>query len=398
MCGRFFPRWEVGVDGRTKAVGCAACEGRSLTVDCVIGTRPEAIKVLPLVGALRAQGIGARVIFTAQHTETLTGIFEAFGIFPDITLPSVPEGTLTARLSALLATLDSLPVPASSDGARHCVLVQGDTLTALAGGLWGFLGTLPVIHLEAGLRSHTPLEPYPEEAVRRTLAACSTLHLCPTPFAVQNLLREGVPRADLCLVGNTVADALRTLLPRVTPREKPAGVYRILLTLHRRECDAPTRRAMLRAVRELLDAYVACELVLPVHPSPAVAHDVHAILDTHPRAHLLPPLSPTDFYAYLLASDLVLTDSGGVQEEAALLGLDPLVLREVTEREDERYHGRLTLVGTDPARLLRAAALRLDTLFTTSPRDGAATRARALRALPVAAPRACAAIAARFAH
>ena len=337
-----------------------------MRIDCIFGTRPEAIKMLPVVRELRTRGVRVRTVFTSQHPTMAPDVFSAFSVCPDVTLPPLAEGDMATRLGGMLSSLCAM----TDDGAEgaeqsepRAVLVQGDTLTALAGGLFGFLSGRRVIHLEAGLRTHAPRTPYPEEAVRRTLAALCDLHLAPTPFAVQNLLREGVPRASVRLVGNTTHDALRTLMPSAVPYPKTEGRYLWLLTLHRRECDSQTRRAILAAVRALLDEYPTCDLLLPVHPSPAVKEDAEAALGGHARARLVPPMPPRAFYGALAAADLVLTDSGGVQEEAALLGANPLVLREVTEREEELYGGRLTLVGTRPEAISAAVRERMQTLL-----------------------------------
>jgi|GEM_PF-745754 len=345
-----------------------------MPIDCIFGTRPEAVKLLPAVLALRARGVRVRLVFTAQHAAMAADVFSAFSVYPDITLPSSAKTDMAARLgdrlTALTAALgereenetditDAADETDKAADGTSAVLVQGDTLSALVGGLYGFLSGRRVLHLEAGLRTHVPRSPYPEEAVRRALAAMADLHLATTPFAVQNLLREGVPRAAIRLVGNTVEDAMEALLPTAVPYPKARGLYLWLLTLHRRECDSDTRRAMLTAVRDLLDEYPACELLLPVHPSPAVGCDVRAVLGRHARAHLTPPMPPSAFYGALTAADLILTDSGGVQEEACVLGRHPLVLREVTEREEELYGGRLTLVGTSPVRIKAAVRARM---------------------------------------
>lgn len=311
---------------------------------CVFGTRPEAIKVLPAVAALRRASVPTRVLFTSQHTHLAEEVFELFDIQPDIRLPPRKEDTLTDTLTAMLSHLDRI-FGALSPCA---VVVQGDTLSAFAGGLVAFLRRIPLCHIEAGLRSGVYNEPYPEEMLRRALTAMTSMHFATTEQARSHLLQEGVVPSAIACVGNTVVDALHATLPFCHPC-KCNEQYRIVLTLHRRETDTELRRRLLMTVKQLLDAHARFDLIFPTHPTvKEVAYDV---FEHTARAHLCEPMGLRAFYEQLLCADLILTDSGGIQEEAAYLGIRTLVLRDVTEREDELTHKRLILTGRSPARV-----------------------------------------------
>lgn len=313
----------------------------------VIGTRPEAVKLAPLVPALRRVGWRPAVVLTGQHGEIIRPFLRAFGLRPvaalDVGRRAVgPNRVLAAALEGLEDVLRR-EQPA-------CVLVQGDTTSALAGALTGFHLGIPVAHVEAGLRTGDLRAPFPEEANRRLIAQVASFHFAPTAGAARNLRREGVPPSAIHVVGNTVVDALRTILGRARPR--PAGDGRILVTMHRRESWDGDLARVAEALSRLADA--GRKIVFPVHPAPAV-RAAASRLAGHPRVRLLPPLPYRRFLGEMLRADLVLTDSGGVQEEAATLGIPYLVLRRATERP-EGLRGGGRIVGTDPEEILRAVA------------------------------------------
>lgn len=330
----------------------------------VIGTRPEAIKMAPVVEALRAlPGIECRVCLTGQHTTLVDQVLEAFSLDPDDDLGIMREGQ----------TLYDV-VHGALDGLRDVVrafrpdalLVQGDTATVFVGSLVAFFERVQVGHVEAGLRSHDKWAPFPEEIFRRMADVLSDWYFAPTPLARDQLLAEGVPAEKIHVTGNTVVDALLA----VTGRERAvadetlarvvAGERRlVLLTAHRRESFGAPLREVFGAVRRLADAVEDIEVVYPVHPNPNVREPAAELLSGHPRVHLVAPLDYLDLVAALKHAALVLTDSGGIQEEAPTFGVPVLVLREVTERPEGIDAGVAELVGTDGERILERALAKL---------------------------------------
>ncbi len=313
----------------------------------VIGTRPEGIKLCPLVLKLRAHGFKVSVLCSGQHREMLSEVFSAFSVEPDVLLPQMHFGEdLPSLLSHLIASLGETIAELSPSA----VIVQGDTATAYAAALVAFLCRIPVIHVEAGLRSGNPFSPFPEESFRKSIASMATLHIAPTPQAMHHLWREGVPKKCVFLLGNTVEDAVECLLPKRPPKSKT-----MLLTLHRREHCEEKMRGIFSAVTELMRRFPSYSLVYPVHPSPRVRSVAEKAFRNESCVRLVPPLGPKEFYPLLAAAPLVLTDSGGIQEEAAILGVKTLVLRETTEREYELQNGDIRLAGTDPSRIVSMA-------------------------------------------
>ena len=309
----------------------------------LIGTRPEGMKLCPLVLEMRRKGIAHAVISSGQHSDMLREVFSSFHIEPDLSLSPMHFGeNLPAMLSHLLASLGSL----FREIEPPLVIVQGDTATVYAGALAAFLQKIPVLHVEAGLRSGDIFSPFPEESFRKSLAAMASIHIAPTPQAMYHLWREDVSKERVFLYGNTVQDALFHLLPK----ERAQG-NTLLLTVHRREHSEDVLRGIFSAVRNLMEDSTEFSLVYPVHPSPRVRKIAEEMLSAVPRISLLPPLPPKEFYRYLAAAPLALTDSGGIQEEAAILGVKTLVLREKTEREQELSEGKILLSGTDPDRI-----------------------------------------------
>lgn len=323
----------------------------------VIGTRPEAIKMAPVVAALRAvPEFECRVCLTGQHTTLVDQVLEAFGLVPDDDLEIMREGQ----------TLYDV-VHRALDGLRDVVrayrpdvlLVQGDTATVFVGSLVAFFERVKIGHVEAGLRSHDKWAPFPEEILRRLADVLSDYYFAPTGRARDQLLSEGVTAERIHVTGNTVVDALLSVTERERPVSDPtlAGVLAsgrrlILLTAHRRESFGAPLRRVFAAVRELADAVPDAELVYPVHPNPNVRVPADELLSGHPRIHLIPPLGYLDLVVALKRSALVLTDSGGIQEEAPTFGVPVLVLRDVTERPEGISAGVAELVGTNPERIV----------------------------------------------
>ncbi|GMV04369.1 MAG: UDP-N-acetyl glucosamine 2-epimerase [Gemmatimonadota bacterium] len=330
----------------------------------VIGTRPEAIKMAPVVEALRAlPGIECRVCLTGQHTTLVDQVLEAFSLDPDDDLGIMREGQ--TLYDVVHGALDGLRDVVRSF-RPDALLVQGDTATVFVGSLVAFFERVKVGHVEAGLRSHDKWAPFPEEIFRRMADVLSDWYFAPTPLARDQLLAEGVPAEKIHVTGNTVVDALLA----VTGRERPvadatlarvlAGERRlVLLTAHRRESFGEPLREVFGAVRRLADAVEDVEVVYPVHPNPNVREPAAELLSGHPRVHLVAPLDYLDLVTALKHAALVLTDSGGIQEEAPTFGVPVLVLREVTERPEGIDAGVAELVGTDGGLILERALARL---------------------------------------
>lgn len=330
-----------------------------MRVVAVMGTRPEAIKLAPVLTELRARRVDSLVVSTGQHREMLDQMLEQFELEVDVELdvmrPAQRLADLTAELvRGLGATFAEL--------RPDWVLVQGDTSTTLCGALAAFYEGTPVAHLEAGLRTGNERSPFPEEANRRLVARLATLHLCPTRRNADNLLLEGVPEERVLVTGNTVVDALLWAVERARLIRPPIARIRrrrILLTLHRRESHGEAMRAVCRAVRELC-ARGDVEVVFPVHRSPAVRDVVIPELTGVEGVHLCDPLDYLSVVHLLDSCDLVLSDSGGLQEEAPALGKPMLVLRDTTERLEAVEAGVARLVGTDADAILGAAGGLLD--------------------------------------
>ncbi len=328
----------------------------------VIGTRPEAIKLAPLVHALRDNpAFSVAVCTTSQHSDLLQPMLEFFGLHCDWDLHCMRAGQTLAGLSQkVLAGLDDLLVREHFDR----LVVQGDTTTAFVAALAAFYRGVAVDHIEAGLRSGDLQHPFPEEANRRLADVVAANLFAPTEGARQNLLREGYPSERIFVTGNTGIDALwlaRGLVEREArplPIALERGARLALVTAHRRESFGPGLERIGRALIHLTDRHPELHILYPVHPNPNVLAAATRTLGGRVRIHLLDPLSYPDFVRTLAAADLVLTDSGGVQEEAPVFGKRVLVLRETTERPEGIAAGTAELVGTDEQRIVdRAEAL-----------------------------------------
>jgi UDP-N-acetylglucosamine 2-epimerase (non-hydrolysing) len=334
-----------------------------VSVAVVVGTRPEAIKMAPVVRALAARGQRPIVIATAQHREMLDQVLELFEIPADIDLDvmrpgQTPEEVFSRVLLALRPRLSEL-------GPR-LVLVHGDTITTLAAAMAGYLARVRVGHVEAGLRTFDKWRPFPEEMNRAMTGVLADLHFAPTERARQNLLREGKEPRAIHVTGNTVVDAVRWAAEQVARRPELGALPRgldparrlIVVTCHRRESFGEPLRDILRALRAIVSDYPDVELALPVHPNPNVEGPVREALSALPRVHLLTPQPYFPFVALMARAHILLTDSGGLQEEAPALQKPVLVMREVTERPEAIEAGCAALVGTREGRI-RAAVDRL---------------------------------------
>ncbi len=329
----------------------------------VFGTRPELIKLAPVVRALRQRSGAVRLTLcsTGQHRSMLDDALAAFDLRPDVNLDIMrADQHQTELIGRLLCELRPLIDRYKPD----VLLVQGDTATVFAAALAGFLNGVTVAHVEAGLRTRDRTSPFPEEIFRRLTGVTANLHFAPTPTARDNLLGEHVDPLSVFVTGNTVVDALEQMRVSGKGIELPDGLGRsdrrmILVTAHRRESFGPEFRNICLALREIVDAFDDVELVYPVHLNPNVQRPVHEILGDCPRIHLLGPQPYNRFVALLLRADLILTDSGGIQEEAPALGKPTLVLRDTTERPEAVAAGVVRLVGTDRKRIVSEASALL---------------------------------------
>jgi len=333
----------------------------------ILGTRPEAVKMAPVVTALRkSPEIETRVCITAQHREMLDQVLSLFDIHPDIDLDLMrPNQSLAELTAAIFSHID----PVLKREQPDWVLVQGDTTTVLATALTCYYNHIRVGHVEAGLRTHDKWQPFPEEINRRVAGVVADLHFAPTERSRQNLLNEGVPEQSILVTGNPVIDALNEIVRRPAPPETqalldslgicPGGKQLVLITAHRRENFGQPLEDICLGLRTLAESYPQrLELVYPVHLNPIVQETVNKLLGHTPNITLLKPLEYLPLVHLMKNSTLVLTDSGGIQEEATSLGKPALVLRNVTERPEGVDAGVLKLVGTDP-QVIVAEAKRL---------------------------------------
>lgn len=321
----------------------------------VVGTRPEAIKMAPVILALRAQPWAeVRVLATAQHRQMLDQVLDAFNIVPDIDLDIMrPNQTLPELTARLLTRLDGV----FADEKPDAVLVQGDTTTVMTVAMTAFYHRVPVGHVEAGLRTGDMLNPFPEEMNRVVAGRLSRWHFAPTDGSRRNLLREGFDDAHIHVTGNTVIDALMQVAARELPEPVaiPAGRRMMLVTAHRRENFGEPFRQVCGAIRALADRHEDIHVVYPVHPNPNVSVPAHEMLSGHPRITLCEPMDYLPFVAAMKRAELILTDSGGVQEEAPALGKPVLVMRRETERPEAVAEGVVKLVGPDREAIVREA-------------------------------------------
>lgn len=317
----------------------------------IFGTRPEAIKMAPLALELaRRPGLEAVCCVTAQHREMLDSVLNIFQLKPDYDLNIMePRQTLSTITSKCLLGMDKVLEEAKPD----LVLVHGDTSTTFAGALAAFYHQTPVGHVEAGLRTYDKWSPFPEEMNRKMVGSLADLHFCPTVANRDNLARENI-KTNVFLTGNTVIDALQTtVVPDFTFAEDVLNTLDyahrkvILVTCHRRENYGQPMTNIMTALRDVADRHPDVELVYPVHLSPVVQEAAHKHLDGHPRIHLIAPLAVDEMHNLMARCYLVMTDSGGLQEEAPALGKPVLVLRRETERPEAVQAGTVKLAGVE---------------------------------------------------
>lgn len=340
----------------------------NIKVLTVFGTRPEAIKIAPIVRLLKeTPEAESRVCVTAQHRQMLDQVLELFQITPDYDLNLMRENQSLAEISASIFThLDTV----LKDYQPDWVLVVGDTTTVVTTSLLAYYRRIKVGHVEAGLRTHNKWHPFPEELNRRIATVIADLHFAPTEWSKANLLREGIDEKDILITGNPVVDALNFVAKQEEPQEITALLDRlgtrgqgtrklILVTAHRRENFGQPLENICHAIKELA-ARQDVEIVYPVHLNPNVQEPVNRILKGIPQVTLLPPLDYRPMVHLMKHAKLLITDSGGLQEEAPSLGIPVLVLRETTERPEGIEAGALKLVGTEAGQIVREAENLLD--------------------------------------
>ncbi len=331
----------------------------------VFGTRPEAIKMAPVVKACRAQrGMDPIVCSTGQHREMLQQVIDYFELSPDVTLDVMrPNQALAGLTARLLESLDHVLETHSPD----CVVAQGDTTTVMAAAVTAFYRKLPLVHVEAGLRTGNLMAPWPEEFNRRVAGLTASLHCAPTENAARALLREGVLQEDVRVTGNTVIDALLDASQREREQNRWGEKYAmlrpssrmVLITGHRRENFGAGFAGICQAISKLARQHPDVDFIYPVHLNPQVQGPVYQTLGNDPNIHLVPPASYPEFVWLMDRAYLILTDSGGVQEEAPSLGKPVLVMRDTTERPEAVTAGAAELVGTDPQKIHQRTSLLL---------------------------------------
>jgi len=348
----------------------------ALRVLSIFGTRPEAIKMAPVVQCLAATpDVESLVCVTAQHREMLDQVLGLFKITPDVDLDLMrPDQTLAMLTAAVFQNLDPVLTWLNPDW----VLVQGDTTTVMATALLAYYHRIRIGHVEAGLRTGDKWQPFPEEINRRVAGVSADLHFAPTEWARQNLLRENVPDRRVVVTGNTVIDALQSVASLPTPPEVSALLQRlglpegtvgsdpgrprlVLITAHRRENFGAPLEGICQAIRHLAEHYAEqVQFVYPVHLNPNVQKPVQRLLGDLPNVTLLPPMDYLPWVHLIKHASLMLTDSGGLQEEAPGLGVPVLVMRQVTERPEGVEAGTVRLVGTDTERIVAEVRRLLD--------------------------------------
>lgn len=332
----------------------------------IYGTRPEAVKIAPIIHALRNHPhFHVKIVNTSQQKDLLGDLNNTLGITPDFTLEPQGENTsLNNRAGHMLSGIDR----AIDNIAPDAVLVHGDTTTALMGALAAFNRGIPVIHIEAGLRSHNMASPFPEEANRVLTSQLASLHLAPTRGAKNNLMREGINENTIIVTGNTVVDALHTIAQQGSTQAHPdltplvsSRRQLVTITVHRRENWGHPAQEIAHALSHLATTFTDVDFVFPMHPNPKIRRTFQPLGQLHPNFHPIEALTYVDFIYLMTHSRLILSDSGGIQEEASALGKPVLILRENTERPEVLLSPQAQLVGHNAQKIIHNASCILTT-------------------------------------
>ncbi|MGO4499916.1 non-hydrolyzing UDP-N-acetylglucosamine 2-epimerase [Paenibacillus sp. 2RAB27] len=336
---------------------------KRLKVITIFGTRPEAIKMAPLILELEKhpEQIESLVCVTAQHRQMLDQVLDIFKITPNFDLNVMKDRqTLNEITTRVLQGLE----PVFQEAKPDLILVHGDTLTTFLASYAAFMQQIQVGHVEAGLRTWNKLSPYPEEMNRQLTGVLADLHFAPTGQSAENLRKENKSESQIYVTGNTAIDVFKYTVQENFEHpilEWAAGRKLILMTAHRREAQGEPHRQIFRAVKRIADEFEDIAIVYPVHPNPVVLEPAHEILGNHPRIKLIDPLDVFELHNFYPHTYMILTDSGGLQEEAPTFGVPALVLRDTTERPEGIQAGTLELVGTDEEVVYtRARALLTD--------------------------------------
>ena len=328
-----------------------------IKVMSIFGTRPEAIKMAPLVKELeRREEIESIICVTAQHRQMLDQVLETFNIKPDYDLDIMKQGqTLTEITSRVLIGLEQVIKEAQPD----IILVHGDTTTTFAGALAAFYNQVAIGHVEAGLRTNDKYSPFPEEMNRQMVDCMTDMYFAPTNLSKENLLKENIEENKIYVTGNTAIDAMATTVKEDYRHEELDWIKEnerlILVTAHRRENLGEPMRHIFKAIRKIVDEFEDVKVLYPIHMNPKVRETAHEIFDGCERVKLIEPLEVFDFHNFQNKSYMIMSDSGGVQEEAPSLGKPVLVLRDTTERPEGIDAGTLKLVGTDEDNIYKEA-------------------------------------------
>lgn len=328
-----------------------------MKISALFGTRPETIKLAPFILEGKNQGHEVEVIFTGQHREMALPLLDFFGIRPEYDLNIMrPDQNLTSLSSLMLGVLDDIPQLKKTDA----LIVQGDTTSAFIGSYWAFINKIPVIHLEAGLRTNNIMSPFPEEANRQLISRIAHVHLAPTEDALKALAQEGIMK-NAFVVGNTGLDSLRIASEKVSWENLPTTIRDfisdkkvVLITTHRRENFGQGMMQIAHALKELSSRHPNVRFVFPVHLNPNVRNIMMEELQGHHNLLLSAPLDYLSFVAMMKRASVILTDSGGIQEEAPSLKVPVVVMRESTERPEGVAMGHSILVGTDSQKIISA--------------------------------------------
>lgn len=324
----------------------------------VFGTRPEAIKMCPIVTELKNRSpnkIKCIVCVTGQHKEMLKQVLKCFNVQPDYDLNIMESNqTLTDITTRVLSGINDI----IKKEKPSIILVHGDTTTTFASALNAFYHKIPIGHVEAGLRTYNIFSPFPEEFNRRAVSLISAVHFSPTQHSKQNLLSEGYPEKNIFVTGNTAIDALKFTVKENYSHpilEWAFGSRIVLMTAHRRENLGKPMESIFKAVYRLTESFQNLKIIYPVHPNPEVRNAAENILGGHPHIRLTEPLDVLDFHNFMARADLIMTDSGGIQEEAPFLGKPVLVMRNTTERPEGILAGTLKMTGTDEEEIYKNA-------------------------------------------